>query len=116
MNALQKLARSNTAQTIYRNAKELSGIRLFNNDTELSHIQVLYLYYLSLYESLYSDLSMGEDFISEEIIKDDIRVEAYLLFKRVNRKNKKLNNNNNKKPIRNTAGADSLIFKRGKSK
>ena len=109
-NILQKLARSNTAQTVYRNAKELSGIRLFNNDTELSHIQILYLYYLSLYESLYTDLSMGEELISEEIIKDDLRCEAYLLFKRVNRKNKKQNTNN--KSLTDKSGADSLIFTR----
>ena len=110
MNALQKLARSNTAQTVYRHIKEIGSLRLFNNDTDLSHLQILYLYYLSMYERLYTDLSMGEEFISEEVIKDDLRVEAYLLFKRVNRRNKKLNTN--KKPIRNTAGADSLIFKR----
>lgn len=109
MNALQRLARSNTAQTLYRHSKEIGSLRLFNNDTDLSHIQVLYLYYLSLYESLYTDLQMQEEYISEQVIEDDLRCEAYLLFKRVNRKNKKLNN---KKSIKNTAGADSLIFKR----
>jgi len=113
MNALQRLARSNTAQTIYRHIKEIGSLRLFNNDTDLSHLQVLYLYYLSLYESLYTDLSMGEDFITEQVIEDPIRVEAYLLFKRVNRKNKKLNKN---KSITDKSGADSLIFTRGKSK
>ena len=108
-NALQKLARSNTAQTIYRHIKEIGSLRLFNNDTDLSHIQVLYLYYLSMYESLYTDLSMGEALISEEVIKDDLRCEAYLLFKKINRKNKK---QNSKKSITDKSGADSLIFKR----
>jgi hypothetical protein len=89
MNTLQTLARSNNAQTIYRHAKEIGTLRLFNNDTDFSHIQILYLYYLSLYESLYTDLSMGEEFISQEVIEDSLRVEAYLLYKRVNRKNKK---------------------------
>ena len=110
MNALQTLARSNTAQTVYRHSKELTGLRLFNNDTDLSHLQILYLYYLSLYESLYNDLSMGEEFISEDVIKDDIRVDAYLLYKRVNRKNKK--QNANIKSVVDNAGSGSLIFRR----
>lgn len=110
MNALQKLARSNTAQTVYRHIKEIGSLRLFNNDTDLSHLQILYLYYLSLYESLYTDLSMGEEFISQEIIEDDLRVEAYLLYKRVNRKNKK--QNTNKKSVIDNAGQGSLIFTR----
>jgi len=110
MNALQTLARSNTAQTIYRHTKEIGSLRLFNNDTDLSHLQILYLYYLSLYESLYTDLSMGEEFISEQVIEDDLRVEAYLLYKRVNRKNK--NKPNNKKSVIDNAGSGSLIFRR----
>jgi hypothetical protein len=114
MNALQTLARSNTAQTVYRHTKEIGSLRLFNNDTDLSHLQILYLYYLSLYESLYTDLQMGEEFISEDVIKDDVRVDAYLLYKRVNRKNKKQNANT--KSVVDNAGSGSLIFRRGKSK
>ena len=109
MNALQTLARSNTAQTVYRHTKEIGSLRLFNNDTDLSHIQILYLYYLSVYENLYNELNSQEEYLTQEVIEDDLRCEAYLLFKRVNRKNKKLNN---KKSIKNTAGADSLIFTR----
>ena len=112
MNALQTLARSNTAQTIYRHTKEIGSLRLFNNDTDLSHLQILYLYYLSLYESLYTDLSMGEEFISEQVIEDDLRVEAYLLYRKVNRKNKQ--KPNNKKSVIDNGGEGSLIFRRGK--
>ena len=110
MKVLQNLARSNTAQLIYRHAKELSGIRLFNNDTDLSHIQVLYLYYLSLYESLYTDLAMQEPYLTEEVINDNLRVEAYLLYKKVNRKNKKQNTNT--KDVIDNVGNGSLIFRR----
>jgi len=110
MNALQTLARSNTAQTIYRHTKEIGNLRLFNNDTDLSHLQILYLYYLSLYESLYTDLQMGEEFISEQVIEDDLRVEAYLLYKKVSRKNKQKPNNT--KSIIDNAKEGSLIFRR----
>jgi hypothetical protein len=110
MNALQTLARSNTAQTVYRHTKEIGSLRLFNNDTDLSHLQILYLYYLSLYESLYNDLSMQEDYLTQEVIDDPIRTEAYLLFKKVNRKNKKQNANT--KSVIDNAGSGSLIFRR----
>jgi len=112
MNSLQTLARSNTAQTIYRHTKEIGSLRLFNNDTDLSHLQILYLYYLSLYESLYNDLSMQEEYLTQEVIDDSVRVEAYLLYKRVNRKNKKQNANT--KSVIDNAGSGSLIFRRKK--
>jgi len=113
MNSLQTLARSNTAQTIYRHTKEIGSLRLFNNDTDLSHLQILYLYYLSLYESLYNDLSMQEEYLTQEVIDDSVRVEAYLLYKRVNRKNKKQNANT--KSVIDNAGSGSLIFRRKKT-
>ena len=114
MNTLQTLARSNVAQTLYRHTKEIGSLRLFNNDTDLSHLQILYLYYLSLYESLYTDLSMGEEYLTENVINDELRTEAYLLYRKVNRKNK--NKPNNKKSVIDNAGEGSLIFRRGKSK
>jgi len=110
--SLQKLARSNMAQIIYHRVKEIGSLQLFENNKDLSYLQVLYLYYCELYASLYSDLSMGEEFISSEIINDNLRVEAYLLFKKVNRKQKA----NSQHLPTHTGGAGSLIFKRGKGK
>ena len=111
-NALQTLARSNNAQIMYHRAKELGTLRLFNNDTDLSQIQITYLYYLELFSMLYTDLQMEEPYISEQIIEDPIRVEAYLLYRRINRKNK--NQKSNTKGVIDTAGQGSLIFKRKK--
>jgi hypothetical protein len=84
---------------------------LFNNDRDLSRLQILYLYYCELYASLYTDLQMDEPYISSEVIEDDLRTEAYLLYKRVNRKNKK-QNINTKNVIDNVGSSGSLIFKR----
>jgi hypothetical protein len=112
LKALQVLARNNNSQLLYRNAKELGTLRLFNNDTDLSQIQITYLYYLSLYEMLYTDLQMQEEYLSEEVINDELRCEAYLLFKKVNRKKK----TNSQHLPTHTGGAGSLIFKRGKGK
>jgi hypothetical protein len=85
---LQKLARSYYYQTIYNRTKELNGIQLFNNTTEFSFIQFTFLQYLELYSSLYQDLYTKEPFISEAILEDDLRCEAYLLWKH-ERKGKK---------------------------
>jgi hypothetical protein len=107
---LQKLCRSNITQILYHRTKEMGSLQLFDNNKDLSYLQVLYLYYCELYASLYTDLSMGEEFISEDVIKDSLRTEAYLLYKKVNRKNKK----NSQHLPTHTGGAGSLIFKRGK--
>lgn len=79
---LQKLARSNRWQILYNRAKELGTLRLFKNDIDLTKIQVWTLYFLEMYSSLYTDLAMNEDFISEDVINDDLRTEAYLLYRK----------------------------------
>lgn len=79
---LQKLSRSNKWQILYNRAKELGTLRLFKNDIDLTKIQIWMLYFLEMYSSLYTDLAMNEDFISEEVIQDDLRTEAYLLYRK----------------------------------
>jgi len=111
INILQNLAKSNNAQIIYHRAKEIN-LHLFNNDRDLSQIQIMYLYYLELYSMLFQDLQMNEPYISEQVIEDNLRVEAYLLWRRINRKNKK----NSQHLPTHTGGVGSLIFKRGKDK
>ena len=77
---LRRLARSDFWQNFYSHAKEL-GFDLFQNTTALSKIQVIFLSWLSVYNSLYQDLALDEDYIDEDVIKDDIRADAYLLWK-----------------------------------
>ena len=108
---LKKLAKSNKWQMTYNNAKELSNFRLFNNDSDLSYIQYMFLYWLSVYASLYQDLMMGEDYLTEEIIDDELRAEAYLLLRQLKRKEKK-DPKKKKKEINPTRGMESIIFKR----
>jgi len=107
--ALKNLARTIYAQILYHRAKELN-IRLFENDSDLSNVQIFFLYYLELYSSLYTDLQMQEEYLNEDVINDELRCEAYLLFKKVNRKQK---TNSQHLPVH-TGGAGSIIFKRGK--
>lgn len=108
---LKKIARSDEHQILYNRSKELGTLRLFKNDYDLSRIQILYLYFLELYHVLYQDLNTGEDFISEDIIKDSIRTEAYLLLRK-EKKDKKDSSSKTRKVIDSTMGLGSVIFKR----
>jgi len=78
---LRKLARSTKYQLLYNRAKEMTGICLFKNITDFSDIQILFLYWLEVYSSLYLDLACKEDYISEKVIEDNIRTDAYLMWK-----------------------------------
>lgn len=111
---LKKLARSNEQQILYNRAKEVN-IRLFKNDGDLSKVQIWYLYFLELYHVLYQDLNTGEDFISEEVIQDDIRTEAYLLLRKEN-KEKKEKSSTTRRVIDSTVGHGSVVFRRRSGK
>jgi len=78
---LRKLAQSSKYQCLYVRAKELGNIRFFDNDRDLSRIQILFLQWLQIYYSLYYDLAMKEDYISEDVIKSEFRTDCYLLYK-----------------------------------
>ena len=104
---LRKLARSDFWQNFYSHAKELK-FDLFQNTTALSKIQVIFLSWLSVYNSLYQDLALDEDYIDEDVIKDDIRTDAYLLWrKKVKYKKKAKRKNEN---IDNELGIPSIKF------
>lgn len=96
---LKKLARSNRWQILYNRAKELGSLRLFKNDMDLTNIQIWMLYFLEMFSSLYTDLAMNEKYISESVIEDDLRCEAYLLYRKEKskkEKNKKFTDKENK--------------------
>jgi len=79
---LRKLARSSKYQMIFTGMKELNGIKMFRNEIDFTGIQLLFLRWASVYHSLYTDLAMEKSYISEAVIQDDIRTEAYLLYRR----------------------------------
>ncbi len=111
---LRKLAKSNRYQLLYNRAKELGTLRLFNNDNDLTKIQITFLYYLELYSSLYKDLGSREPYISEEVINDETRCDAYILwrsrekYKEQNKKSSKTNGR--KKRIDTSSSIPSMIF------
>ena len=80
--ALKKIARSDKYQFLYTRSKDYSFIRLFDNQSDFSRIQMRFLQWLEIYSSLYNDLYMKKPHLTEEVIKDDIRMEAYLFYKK----------------------------------
>lgn len=100
---LKKIARSNRWQVLYSQAKELGTLRLFENDIDLTKIQIWMLHFLGMYSSLYTDLAMNEDYIDEGVIEDDLRCEAYLLYRKEKNKNENKKNFTGKKDEKVTA-------------
>ena len=79
---IRKLARSNYYQEIYNASKNCSGIYLFENQTNFSGIQYLFLYWLRIYSMLYDELSRLEwDNLDIKVIKDDYRCDAFLYWR-----------------------------------
>ena len=83
-NPLRELARSFEWQSIYSNIKNNMNINLFDNNKDLSRIQILFLGYLELYYNLYIDLYAEEKFISQEVIENDLWTDSYILWKKKN--------------------------------
>ena len=117
---LRKMARSNYWQRIYRSSKKLNNISLFENSNNFSGIQALFLYWLEVYDALYSDICTKEyDILDEEIINDDIRCDAFIYWrkKQIDKENvKNKNESKTHKPRKkgSTKGQDFPIFQGSK--
>jgi len=109
-NPLRTLARSTEYQTLYNRAKDL-GFELFDNKINLTKLQITLLNLLETYASLYQDIAMGENYIDEDVIEDDMRCDAYLVYKRKMRKDKK---KTTKK--QNNTRSPSIVFTKGRRK
>lgn len=79
---LRQLALSTYWQSIYKASKE-NGIQLFENNTNLSGLQIVFLYWLQIYDILY-DLIIKKEylFLDEEYLKNPIRVDAFLYYRK----------------------------------
>lgn len=91
-NPIRNLARTNNWQTLYSNSKDLNGIKLFDNERDFSIIQLRFLRWLGTYNSMFVDLAIKDEGISEYVIGDEIREDAYLQFRDKKRDKKKSNN------------------------
>jgi hypothetical protein len=79
---IRKLARSTYWQNVYRSAKEIGSIQLFENITNFSGLQSLFLFWLSVYDTLYGELSSKEyKYLDEKVLDSDIRCDAFLYWR-----------------------------------
>ncbi len=79
---IRKLARSNYWQEIYYHSKENAGIYVFDNKSNFSGIQYIFLYWLRIYSLLYSELAQKDwDNLDKNVIEDDIRCDAFLYWR-----------------------------------
>lgn len=79
---IRKLAKSAYWQEFYNASKDVSGIHLFENNTNLSGRQYLFLYWLRVYSMLYKELAELEwSNLDEEVILDDDRCDAFLFWR-----------------------------------
>jgi len=85
---------------------------LFENESDLTTIQLSFLQWLEIYNSLEMDLAMKEKGISRKVIEDDYRVDAYLYYKNLNDKTKEANTP--KEGYEPPVDIPSVMFKRGK--
>jgi len=86
---LRKLAKTDKWQLMYARSSEMSGIHLFQNVTDFSHIQFDFINNLAFYYSLNLDVVMGE--VTDIIFKYEIYEDAYMLYKNKERKEKSIN-------------------------
>jgi len=107
---LQNICKSSEHQIYYHRVKEIGSLRLFENDRDLSKLQIMYLYYLELFAVLFQDLNMSEKYISEEVINDPIRREAYLLYRREKRNQKP--DDDKDRHVDSNYGDGSVVFRK----
>jgi hypothetical protein len=107
---LRKLARSSKWLSLYSRAKEIHSLKLFDNDSDFSQLQIDFIRQLELLSGLYTDVALGEEFICDEVVEDVIRSEAYLLYKSKKRDEEKMKRNC---PQGKSTPKDSIIFTQG---
>lgn len=93
---LRTLAKSYYWQAIYHRCKDLPGmIELFENKKDFTNIQLRLLQYLEQISGMYQELAMGEKLLCEQTINDELRANAYIIYRNKHREDKQVNNVNN---------------------
>jgi hypothetical protein len=92
---LRKLAKRIQNVNLFHASKEINGIYLFKNKSDLSKIQHLYLNLLYFYYNLNTDVITGE--VSERVYDDIIYEDAYALWKQHKHKQPKEKQTKDKK-------------------
>jgi len=77
---IRKLTKSIKFQNLYQATKEINGILLFKNSTDLTLLQEVFLSYLYFYNSLNAEIEINK--INKKIFDNFIYEDAYMLWRR----------------------------------
>jgi hypothetical protein len=92
---IRVLAKSYYWQAVYHRCKDLPGnVELFENNKDFTNIQLRFLQYLEQISGMYQDLAMGEKLLCDQSINDELRANAYLIYRGKHREDKQVNNVN----------------------
>ena len=83
---IRALAKTDYWQGLYAQSKEVSGIQLFQNQSNFTTYQMSFLANLSFYSGLYMDIAMGE--VSNLVTDNELYEDCYWYFKSQERKSK----------------------------
>lgn len=75
---IRQIAKTNKYQMRYSLAKELQ-FKLFQNDSELSHLQLIFLNHLIFYSNIYMDIALKE--VDEIVTTNEIYEDAWMYYK-----------------------------------
>lgn len=118
--SIRKMARSQYWQDIFTNCKRVPSLNLFLNTNNISGLQQLFLYWVKTYSILYDELGNKDwDNLTEEVIKDDVRCDAFLYWRRKKieakiYENKIEENKNDKKSRGKNPGKNFAIYQGNK--
>ena len=110
---LRKLAKSDYYQSLYSSAKEL-GFQIFDNNTDLTKIQLWFLSFMGMYNSINLDIAMGE--VSERVLENETYEDAYLVYKKKQFSIDMKNSQKQKIESQNSIPKSQWVFKKTKVK
>jgi hypothetical protein len=76
---IRDLANSNKYQSLLNARSEICEVRLFNNNSNFSRIQLMFINWLQFYKFLRSEVVSDE--VSDVILKDEIYSDSYYLWR-----------------------------------
>jgi len=118
LDILRELAKNDYYQSLYSSAKEL-GLQIFNNNTELTRIQLWFISFMGMYSMINMDIALGE--VSDKVLENTTYEDAYLWWKKkstgpeIKKKKNELTSPSNKTE-KEVAPKSSWVFKRSKEK
>lgn len=105
-NLIRQLAKSNHWQALYQSAEKLN-LRLFENNINLTDLQLEFIGFLSFYASLYMDVAMGD--VDESVFDNEIWEDAYVYYRNKSHRERE---DITKKNMKDEKKQFSWIFKR----